>query len=267
MVELPLWSYLCPAKHEAVSHIIQERSTNSTDIREFAFAGLDLSGAREILDLGCGFGFMAEVLAERVAGNARITGIDACKMDEEAFLGRVRSSGRKGSFVPMRVEAELPWSDGRFDMIVCCYALYFFVDVLPHIARLLAPTGLFVAVTHSESSVRGQLPDAGLADAAVTLLTITCRFSAENGRDLLAPWFGDIERYDYPNTLVFDREHVDDLYAYMRFKLPLLIPGAKPTDGFPEGLTRLINEELEQRGRVVIHKNDAVFRCRRPRWQ
>ncbi len=267
MADSVLWSYRCPAIHEGISSIIRRRSTNPVDVRDFALAGLDLTGAKKVLDVGCGFGFMAESLASRVAADACITGVDVCVSDEGAFMARVRAAGRQGDFVSMRVDTELPWPDRHFDLVACSYALYFFVDVLPDLARVLAPGGLFLAVTHSEASLRGRLPDAALADGGDTALDLTRRFSAENGWAQLSDWFGAVEQLDYSNRLVFESRHADELLAYLKFKLPLVTPGALPGGDVPDRLTRFVDEELRAHGQVVVEKNDAVFRCRDPLWR
>lgn len=264
MAESSLWPYENPSTHETMSAIIQRRSTNRTDVRKVALGDLDLSFARSILDLGCGFGFLTEVLAERVAPDARFVGVDAWRSNETPFLQKVVAGGHSGSFICMQVDSKLPWPQRSFDLVVCSYSLYFFVDVLPEIARVLAPHGLFLTITHSDSRLAGQLPDAGFAEAASALLSLIRRFSAENGRDFLSRWFGDITRIDYANSLRFEAEHVDELLTYLRFKLPFLVPGSKPGDDLPESLARFARDLLARSGEVVVEKNDAAFRCRRP---
>ena len=54
-------------------------------------------------------------------------------------------------------------------MVVCSYSLYFFVDALPEIARVITPRGLLLAITHSETSFVGLLGAAGLARAGSIL--------------------------------------------------------------------------------------------------
>lgn len=259
------WPFQSPSTHEAVSGIISRRSTNRRDIRELALEGIHLGLMRRILDLGCGFGFMAEKLALRVAGDAELVGVDVWPDNEAAFRRRVARAGRRGEFRCMDVISTLPWPDRTFDLVCCCYSLYFFPEVIPEIARVLSRDGLLLIITHSERSVEGQLPAAGFADAASELVALARKFSAENGREKLAGSFGRIERIDYPNSLRFGPEHREELYAYLRFKLPLLVPEAGPGDDLPEGLKRFIEDLLAGPGEVVIDKNDAIFHCRDPR--
>ena len=247
-----------------MSVIIRRRSTNRRDIREVALGDLDLSFAQDVLDLGCGFGFMAEALAPRVAPHARIVGVDAWESNEAAFREKVAANGRTARFTCMKLESELPWADQSFDLVVCSYSLYFFVDVLPEVARVLRPSGFFLGITHSERHVIGDLPAAGFAEAAAGLLEITRRFSAENGEKLLKHWFAEVTRIDYPNTLRFGADHKEDLFTFLRFKLPVLVPGAQPGDDLPEELARYADDALARAGEVVVEKSDAIFRCRSP---
>ncbi len=248
-----------------MSDIIRRRSSNSTDIRDAALEGVDLSGAKRILDLGCGFGFMAQTLARRVAPDALVCGVDAWQDDEAPFLDRISAAGRTGRFSCMEIGATLPFDSRSFDVVVCCFSLYFFVEVLPEVARVLGPDGLLLAVTHSEQHVAGDLPAAGLGDAAVGLVALVRRFSAENGTDRLRRHFGNVERIDYANALTFRVQHMDELIAYLRFKLPFLVPGARPSDGLPANLEHYVRETMAREGQITVRKNDAILRCRRPR--
>ena len=260
-----LWAFQSPAAHQAVSAIIQRRSTNSTDVREVALRGVDLSAARNILDLGCGFGFMTEALAPRVAPDARLVGVDLWESNEEPYLTRATATGRQARFYSAEVGSRFPCPDRGYDLVVCSYSLYFFVDALPEVARVLAPGGLFLATTHSDRSHASLLRAVGIARAGSELLAISRRFSAENGHHLLGKWFGRVTRIDYHNSLRFQTEHLDELLTYLRFKLPLLVPGAKAGADLPPGLARFARDSLARQGEVVLEKNDAVFRCRSPK--
>jgi SAM-dependent methyltransferase len=265
MVDWSLSSFESPTRHAAIAEIIRRRSTNRADVRAVALRDLDLASARAVLDLGCGFGFMSEALARRTASDARIVGMDACAANEQPYLERVGAAQRSGSFVCQRIDSRLDWPDGAFDLIVASYSLYFFPEVIPEVARVLAPQGLFVALTHMQESCRGLLQAVGVCASVSHLLPISRKFSAENGRELLEPWFGQVERVEYRNSLVFEPDEHGDLLAYLRFKLPFLSPGAAPGSELPGPLWRAVQESLSRQGRVVLAKNDAAFRCRMPR--
>jgi SAM-dependent methyltransferase len=234
-------------------------------VRDAVLGDLDFASFRAVLDLGCGFGFMSEAIARRTAPDARIVGVDACAANEQPYLQRIAEAGRPGSFVCRRIDSRLDWPDDSFDLIVASYSLYFFPEVIPELARILAAPGLFVALTHMEESCQGLLQAVGISETESQLLPISRNFSAENGASLLEPWFGEVERVDYQNSLVFEADEHEDLLAYLRFKLPFLAPGSAAGSELPESLWQAVHESLSRQGRVVLSKNDAAFRCRMPR--
>jgi len=264
MPPLSLFPYQYPSNHANASDILRRHSTNLTDIREVALQDLDLSFASNILDLGCGFGFMTESFARRVSPNARLVGVDAWASNERPFLDKVDAAGRRGEFVCKLLRTELPWPDRSFDVVVCSFSLYFFVEILPEIARVLSPSGLFLTVAHSEHHIEEDLKTARFPEGATALLDLIRRFSAENGGDILTRAFGEIKRIDYANSLRFRADQVDDLLAYIRFKLPLLVPGAGLNGELPAQLVEHVKSEMAARDFVTMEKNDAVFQCWSP---
>ncbi len=259
-----LWPFNCPTAHKTVSGIIRGRSSNSADVRDIALDGLDLSSCKDILDLGCGFGFMSEALGKCAAGGAHITGVDAWHSNEVEFMGKVGATGCRASFVCAKVGRELPFSDRSFDVVSCSYSLYFFVDVLPEIVRVLRPDGLLFALTHTEGSARSLLQAAGVPEEKSDLLRLVQRFSVETGDGILRKFFRDIRRVDYDNSLAFAANDVDELLTLLKFKQPLLVPGSMRDDELPEDIVRHARAALSRAGKVVIEKNDAVFQCRDP---
>jgi len=260
-----LQAFALPAAHQAVAAIIRRHSSNTTDIREAALQGLDLTTFRQALDLGCGFGFMAETLAPRLAPDARLTGIDACEANGPPFIAHVGRAGRRGRFVACAVGETLPWADESFDLIVCSYSLYFFPATLPELARLLHPRGLLLVITHHRSSFVGLLRAVGLDPETSALTARGRQFPAEAAAGRLARYFAAVRQIDYPNRLCFHLADIDDLQAYVRFKLPLLIPGSDPTGKIPATIAEPLRAWLARHGELIIEKDDACFQCRRPR--
>ena len=252
--------YQHPSAHEVVSGIIRRHSSNPRDVREVALEGRDLSGVRDILDLGCGFGFMAEEVARRVGDGALFTGVDALESNRLPFTRRVRAARREAHFVPVRLDGHLGWPAQSFDLVVASYSLYFFPRTVPEIARVLRPAGNFVCLTHSEASMRAMVRLAGVPEEDAPLLSLVRRFSAENGAEVLGRWFGDVTRCDYPNTLHFGLHDVEELLTYMQYKFASMRdwPESEPE------LSALAAEELRRRiladgGLVALDKTDAVF--------
>lgn len=265
MCDTSLSSFENPARHAAISDLLRRHSTNTEDVREVALRGLDLSSARRVLDLGCGFGYMTAAFVPRVAPGAEIIGIDACATNERPYLRVVGATGRTGHFIAHHIDRQLAWPDRHFDLVVASYALYFFPAVIPEIARVLHPDGLFLTITHTESSCRDLLFAAGLPESDPRLLSGIRAFSVENAGRHLKPWFAEIERIDYTNMLSFDAHEFDEFLKYLSFKLPFYEAAAGEHDALPHPLAERIRAALARQNRVVLEKNDAVYRCRGPR--
>jgi len=252
-----------PESHRAISDIIRRHSSNPRDPREFALEGVNLSGVRTVLDLACGFGFMVSALEGRLHERAQITGVDACAANEAPFLEHVAAAGYRGSFRTLMIDTALPWPTGHFDLVLCTYALYFFVEALPEIARVLAPEGRLLVLTHDERSFTGLMLAAGIAPSTSALSDLVARFCTGNAEPRLRRWFGIIERRDYPNTLHFRPPDLEDLMAYVAFKLPLLAPGVGDASAALARMRAAIERQMERDDAVAVEKDDSCYWCRR----
>lgn len=253
------------SSHHKANSIIRERSVNKVDIRDFAFDGLDIGNAERVLDLGCGFGFMAEKYIRTVSPAARVTGIDICEENRTPFLSIIGDAGRSGMFMGYEITSKLPFDDAAFDLIISSYSLYFFPRIIAEVARVLTGDGCFIVITHSEDSFTGLYRTVGLSIADSVHRELLMQFSAENGYEKLRTHFSDIMRMDYENRLEFREEHAGELLDYAAFKLPLLLSRIDMSRGLPAQYRNTILENLKRHGIVVIEKNDSVFQCRGPR--
>ena len=259
--------------HRLAAGIVKRHSTNPQDIRLLALKKLDLTLFRNILDLGCGFGFFTEALKGLVHAEARVTGIDIVREYEPLYLDTCRRAGLKGSFQAMGVSSLKKHPQRSFDFVLCSYALYFFPEIIPDIARILNEDGFFLTIAHRQKSMseliavikqileekqtpgRGRLP----------IEEIIGRFCSENGANLLTPWFKKIAAVEYPNSLVFHREDIIALVDYFRFKGPFFLTG---TGAEAETVSRLVSAHLEKRvasrGPFTLSKDDTIFICSHP---
>lgn len=98
---------------------------------------------KDVLDLGCAGGFMAEAMAEK---GAQVTGIDPAAQAIEAARAHAESSGYDIRY-DVGVGEALPYADGSFDCVVCVDVLEHVQDldqVLREVERVLRPGGVFL---------------------------------------------------------------------------------------------------------------------------
>lgn len=98
---------------------------------------------RDVLDLGCAGGFMAEALAQR---GARVTGIDRAAEAIDAARAHARKAGLRIGY-DVGVGEALPYDSAAFDAVVCVDVLEHVTDlnkVMAEVARTLRSGGLFL---------------------------------------------------------------------------------------------------------------------------
>lgn len=123
---------------------------------------------KDVLDLGCAGGFMAEALDHR---GARVTGIDPASEAIAAARAHAEAGDRTIRY-DVGVGEALPYADASFDAVVC-------VDVLEHVrslpkvisetARVLRPGGLFLFDTINRNPI-ARLATITMAEDVLRLL-------------------------------------------------------------------------------------------------
>jgi 2-polyprenyl-6-hydroxyphenyl methylase/3-demethylubiquinone-9 3-methyltransferase len=98
---------------------------------------------RQVLEVGCGGGFMAEELARR---GAAVTGVDPSEAAIAAAKEHAETGGLKIRYLVGPGES-LPFPDSQFDVVVCVDVLEHVQDlnrVIAEIRRVLHPSGLLL---------------------------------------------------------------------------------------------------------------------------
>lgn len=256
--------------HQLVAGIIREHLTNKKDIRQEALNSLDISKARKILDLGCGFGFFTQGLKGRPHPEAEVTGIDQCDEYRDHFLDSAANAGVKGQFVPSGIKSIQRLGSSEYDLVLCSYALYFFPDFIPDIARVLKDDGNLVIITHScphmkefTGLVKEVLTAEGKShDDLLPYESLINNFCDHNGQSLLSPYFKNIARKEYRSEIIFKKPDFEKFKEYFRFKYPFFIPSSREDeDVMTWKILDKVGELLNRRGSLHITKDDTIFVC------
>ena len=268
----------CVDLHQRIGNIILEHSTNPKPLGSIVYGGLSYKNPINVADIGCGYGRCINHLANVVPINSEYVGIDPLESNRIAFLNTTNTAGFSGKYICGNADriSELP--DNYFDLILCNYSLYFFIDTLPIIVNKIKSDGLFITITHSTNSLKELLNDLQVVlniDHKPTWSELGSEqvldnFNSENGFELLQPYFKDIKKIEYHNTLEFHDNDIDKLSDLLEFKKTSLIHHNDYADyiktkEFDDKLRNTISAKINKMGEYVLNKDDAVFRCRKPK--
>lgn len=128
--------------------------------RPLALQFLDHVPLREderVLDLACGTGIVARIVAPRVESDGQVVGVDI----NPEMLGVARENTPSGAAITWRVAdaGDLPFEEESFSLVLCQQGFQFFADksrALAEMRRVLAPGGRIALVVWQAVSARTQ---------------------------------------------------------------------------------------------------------------
>jgi SAM-dependent methyltransferase len=259
--------------HLKSSEIIVAHSTNKTDIREFALRNLTIDNASQVIDLGCGFGFFTGALKSRIKRQAVVSGIDCFEEYRQPYLQLCHNSGFQGKFFSTGMDALSTFEPESVDLILSSFSIYFFPEVVSRVASILRKTGTFILITHYTSHLKEltaliskTLDELGYPQTETLPHDKLIRnFPAEEGIARLSHFFGNIEKRDYDNELIFTKGSLDELLDYVNYKHTFFIPETIPfKPAFFNRVETSLLEKVRHMKECRITKNDAVFICTHP---
>jgi len=200
------------------------------DAREPAMVEIRAMSPRRVLEVGCGWGELAEWISQD-------TGAEVVAVDLSARM--VELARERGVDARVADVQQLPFADGEFDLVVAAWMLYHVPDLergIRELARVLGSGGRLVAVTNSRFHLIELRELVGSGPS-------TLSFARETGEDLLSPHFTRIRREDVDGTLTFaDRAAVE---AYVRASIAM--------SPFVENLPAAIDEPF------VARRANSIF--------
>jgi ubiquinone/menaquinone biosynthesis C-methylase UbiE len=258
-------------KHQHIEQLIRQFSSNKDDIRIYALNQVDLSNCRQVLELGCAFGAFTEALKGRLHQEAIITGLDIVTEYEPFFLEACKRASYQGTFSSAGVSSIKKYPAASFDLIICSFALYFFIEMIPEISRILKKDGIFIAITHDQCNMqeliyitRNTLEEYNLLanNQLLPIEVIVRQFTAGNGEMLLSPFFGQIRKFYFKNSLIFQPWEIYFFIDYYQFKSPFFLLG---TGAHKKNIVDRLLHKLQDIGAeskvITMCKDDAIFIC------
>ncbi|MCF8230289.1 MAG: class I SAM-dependent methyltransferase [Bacteroidales bacterium] len=258
--------------HKEVTGIIIRHLTSKRDVRYEALKTLNLRNSRNILDLGCGFGFFTRALKGKIPAGSRVTGIDRYPEYQQLYLESCEETGIPGNFLGDGVCSIREIPDNTIDLVICSYAMYFFPWIVPDVIKKMKKDGHFVIITHAiphmqeftdyvrhflrkrNVEVSGELPYEKLIGF----------FSSRNAMNFLNPCFHEVIRKKYRSCLLFKVKDFDDFVSYFQFKHRFFIPEHVNID-MEEKLLKSVRTDMQKGKKFRITKDDMIFICSRPK--
>jgi len=220
------------------------------------------------------FGAFTEALQSRLHPDAKITGVDIIPEYRPFFLDACRWSGYEGSFSSSGIDRIKKYHPASFDLIICSYALYFFPEIIPDIARILKNDGFFITITHSNKDMSEMVEivkkilrqNNSIGETqSLPIEIIFEQFSAENGESLLRPFFSTIVSKDFRNTLIFQPQEINNFMDYFQFKKSFFL---SEHDAKDETIMHQLFAELQNTAMknnfITMCKDDKIFICSEP---
>jgi ubiquinone/menaquinone biosynthesis C-methylase UbiE len=261
-------------KHQRTEQLIRKFSSNKDDIRITALNQVDLTHCQNVLELGCAFGSFTEALKDRLHLEAKITGLDIVPEYEPFFLEACKRAGYSGNFSSTGIKPIKKYPAGTFDLVICSFALYFFIEIIPEIARVLRKNGIFITITHSRRNMQELIALTKTileknkllsGNESLPIEIILRQFSSENGAALLSPHFRRIQQIDFNNSLIFKEQETEFFLEYYQFKRPFFLTGTNTLKNDIFNQLRLELQNMTMNSKIIkMCKDDRIFICSEP---
>jgi ubiquinone/menaquinone biosynthesis C-methylase UbiE len=233
------------------------------NIDEWMLEVLPLSQGMKILDVGCGSGKQCFLFFDHLDGECEIVGGD---VSVELLQDAVEVANEKEAniqFLPVNFNERFPFEDNSFDLVTCCFAIYYAEDMsftIGEMHRVLKPGGrLFLS---------GPLPTnkqvfyeiiTEATGKTIPPMPGSSRFSTEI-MQTVESIFSETEMLNFENPLVFD-DSPEPFLDYTKASISedrklwnTLFDEKENFNDVMDKITRLAQARFERDGKLVMTK-------------
>ena len=235
--------------------IHQKYSTNKMGFGNWIFSNYKISQGMSVLELGCGTGDMwkgQEDLIDSCAGLVLSDFSEGMLENAKANLGE--KPGLEYRVIDIQ---NIPFDDESFDVVIANMMLYHVPDIargLSEVRRVLKKGGAFYCATFGEHGIIEFLSKAlnayGVED------NVNKNFTLQNGKEILEPFFSEIQRLDYEDSLAVT--NIDDLIEYIYSLSSMTSLSSVPKEEIREVLGKYVVN-----GVLSVPKEYGMFCCKK----
>ena len=234
--------------------IHEKYSTNRQGFAEWLASHYRIEDGMSVLELGCGTGGMWMGKHALIKKCSRVVLSDL----SEGMLEQAKRNLRDLSGIEYRTIdiQDIPYEADRFDVVIANMMLYHVPDLpkgLEEVRRVLKENGSFYCATYGEHGMMAYISSL-FASYGVSDCTNRA-FTLQNGVEKLSPFFSEVARYDYEDSLRITK--VEDMVSYIRSTMGMAEWNRIPADT----LIAVLKEHMSD-GVLVVPKEYGMFVCR-----
>ena len=235
--------------------IHQKYSTNKMGFGNWIFSNYKITPGMKVLELGCGTGDMWKGHEDLISQCDRLVLSDFSEgMLENTKANLGDCAGLEYHVIDIQ---NIPFDDESFDAIIANMMLYHVPDIsrgLSEVRRVLKKGGSFYCATFGEHGIMEFLCKAlnayGVEDNA------NKNFTLQNGKEILEPFFSEVQRLDYEDSLAVT--NLDDLIEYIYSLSSMTSLSSVPKEEIREVLGK-----LAVNGGLNVPKEYGMFCCKK----
>jgi ubiquinone/menaquinone biosynthesis C-methylase UbiE len=243
---------------DARAQLHQRYSSNPEGWFKWVMARMQLLPECQVLECGCGPGWLWRNNLERLPAECQITLTDLSPGMVTEAEEALSTSSRDFRFFDADI-ATLPFDDQIFDVVVANHMLYHVPDrnkAFAEVQRVLKPNGRFFAATIGKNhmlelwNLRRQLAP----KFASNFQQSGKEFALENGQIQLNPWFNQIKLHRYENRL-----RVTDVEPLLEYVLSSSQARSEVDLNKIQGVRQIVRNRIKEHGSFEITTDSGMF--------
>ncbi len=248
--------------NDLLTRIDIHQKYGSRDIDQWMLELLDLQKGARILDVGCGAGKQCFAFFDALEGETDITGGDV----SADLLTKARQAnaktGNRITFTELDFNKRFPFDDNQFDLVSCCFAIYYAEDIpftISEMHRVLKPGGrLFSTGPMPENKKLFYDIIKEATNKPIPPMPGSSRYGSQI-LETIQTQFSQVEVHIFENPLTF--EEAEPFLAYTRASLSedrklwkSFFEGPEDFERIMSQITTVATRRLEGEGKLVMSK-------------